>query len=49
MCRLRRVSDERFLLHGSHRKSSVNGMLPVPEGAARDGVVIKDVGEDAVR
>jgi len=38
------VSDERFLLHGSHRKSSVNvppGVDEMPPEAARDGDVIK--------
>jgi hypothetical protein len=45
MWRLRRVSDDKFLLHGSHRKSSVRapGVGSPPE-AARDGLtVIKGV------
>lgn len=44
MWRLRRVSDERFLLQGSHRKSSVRAPgVPIPPEAARDVDVIKEV------
>lgn len=42
MWRLRRVSDDKFLLHGSHRKSSVRPGAAIPPEAARDGDVIKD-------
>lgn len=46
MWRLRRVSDDKFLLHGSQRKSSVRAP-GVPPEAARDVDVIKGV-EDVV-
>ncbi len=42
MWRLRRVSDDKFLLQGSHRKSSVRPGAAIPPEAARDGDVIKD-------
>lgn len=43
MWRLRRVSDDKFLLHGSHRKSSVRAPgAPTPPEAARDVDVIKE-------
>lgn len=47
MWRLRRVSDDKFLLQGSHRKSSVRPPLgvPTPPEAARDVDVIKGVDE----
>lgn len=47
MWRLRRVSDDKFLLHGSHRKSSVRAP-GVPPEAARDVDVIKGVDEVVV-
>lgn len=48
MWRLRRVRDDRFLLHGSHRKSSAPG-APTPPEAARDVDVSKeDVDEGVV-
>jgi hypothetical protein len=50
MWRLRRVSDDKFLLHGSHRKSSVRAppVDPIPPEAARDVDVIKGVDEVVV-
>jgi hypothetical protein len=39
MWRLRRVSDDKFLLQGSHRKSSVRPGAAIPPEAARDGDV----------
>lgn len=47
MWRFRRVSDDKFLLHGSHRKSSVRAP-GVPPEAAIDVDVIKDVDEVVV-
>jgi hypothetical protein len=50
MWRLRRVSDDKFLLQGSHRKSSVRAPgVPIPPEAARDVDVIKDVDEEVVK
>lgn len=50
MWRLRRVRDDKFLLQGSHRKSSVRAPgVPIPPEAARDVDVIKDVGGEVVK